>query len=85
MDRLKADGRNIVVCGDVNTAHKEIDLARPRANRSTSGFLAEERAWVDEFLSHGYVDIFRVFNAEAEQYTFWDTMTRARERNVGGG
>ena len=83
VDRLKGEGRNIVVCGDVNTAHKEIDLARPKANRTTSGFLPEERAWMDEFLSHGYVDIFRVFNAEAGQYTYWDQMSGARERNVG--
>ncbi len=83
VDRLRTEGRHIVVCGDVNTAHKEIDLARPKANRNISGFLPEERAWIDKFLSHGYIDIFRTFNEEPGQYTFWDTMTRARDRNIG--
>ena len=80
---MKQEGRSIVVCGDLNTAHKEIDLARPKANGTTSGFLPQERAWVDKFLSHGYVDIFREFNKNPEQYTYWDQMTKARERNVG--
>ena len=83
VDKLRKDGRNIVICGDVNTAHKAIDLARPKANEGISGFLPEERAWIDEFLSHGYVDIFRVFNQQPEQYTYWDMISRARERNVG--
>jgi len=82
-DELKDQGRNIVVCGDVNTAHKEIDLAHPKENSKISGFLPEERAWIDEFLSHGYVDTFREFNKEPEQYTWWSYRTRARERNVG--
>ena len=56
VDEMKRYGRKIVVCGDVNTAHKVIDLARPKANEKTSGFLPQERAWMDKFLSHGYVD-----------------------------
>ena len=83
VDRMKREGRNVVVCGDVNTAHKEIDLARPKANENISGFLPQERAWIDRLLSHGYVDIFRSFNGEPEQYTWWDQVSRARERNVG--
>jgi exodeoxyribonuclease-3 len=83
VNRMKREGRSIVVCGDLNTAHKEIDLARPKANETTSGFLPQERAWVDKFLSNGYVDIFREFNKSPEQYTYWDQMTKARERNVG--
>ena len=83
VDKIVKEGRNVVICGDVNTAHKEIDLARPKANENTSGFLQEERAWVDQLLSHGYVDTFRVFNQEPEQYTYWDQMSRARDRNVG--
>ena len=83
INRMKLEGRHIVVCGDVNTAHKEIDLARPKANETTSGFLPQERAWIDELLSHGYVDIFRRFNDQPDQYTYWDMMSRARERNVG--
>jgi exodeoxyribonuclease-3 len=82
-DNLKLEGQNIVVCGDFNTAHKEIDLARPKENEKTSGFLPVERAWIDTFIDHGYVDTFRHFNKEPDQYTWWDMKTRARERNVG--
>jgi exodeoxyribonuclease-3 len=83
IDTLKDTGRNIVVCGDVNTAHKEIDLARPKANEKISGFLPIERAWIDKLLEHGYVDTFREFNPNPEQYTWWSYRTKARERNVG--
>ena len=82
-DNLKTDGKNIVVCGDFNTAHKEIDLARPKENEKISGFLPIERAWIDTFIDHGYVDTFRHFKEEPDQYTWWDLKTRARERNVG--
>jgi exodeoxyribonuclease-3 len=83
VDKLKAKGENIIICGDVNTAHKEIDLARPKENENVSGFLPEERAWLDEFVARGFVDAFRMFNREPGQYTWWDQKTRARERNVG--
>jgi len=83
IDDLKSKGRHIVVCGDVNTAHKEIDLARPKENSKISGFLPEERSWIDKFLDHGYVDIFRVYNQEPDNYSYWDQITRARDRNVG--
>ena len=82
-DNLKVKGKNIVVCGDFNTAHKEIDLARPKENEKISGFLPIERAWIDTFIDHGYVDTFRHFNKEPDQYTWWDIKTRARDRNVG--
>jgi len=82
-DNLKATGKNIVACGDFNTAHKEIDLSRPKENEKVSGFLPIERAWIDTFIDHGYVDTFRYFNKEPEQYTWWDLKTRARDRNVG--
>jgi len=82
-DNLKAEGKNIVVCGDFNTAHKEIDLARPKENEKISGFLPIERAWIDTFIDHGYVDTFRYFNKEPGQYSWWDMKTKARERNVG--
>jgi exodeoxyribonuclease-3 len=75
--------RNIVICGDVNTAHKEIDLARPKENSAVTGFLPEERAWIDKLISRGFVDTFRHFNKESGQYSWWDYKTRARERNVG--
>ena len=83
VDRLIDEGKKLIVCGDVNTAHKEIDLARPKENEKVSGFLPEERAWIDEFIEHGFVDTFRLFNQEAGQYSWWDYKSRARERNVG--
>ena len=82
-DNLKAEGKNIVICGDFNTAHKEIDLARPKENSNISGFLPVERAWIDTFIDHGYVDTFRHFNKKPDQYSWWDMKSRARERNVG--
>lgn len=82
-DRLRKKTKNLIVCGDVNTAHREIDLARPGENEKVSGFLPEERAWIDEFVSHGFVDTFRTFNDRGGHYTWWDLKTRARERNVG--
>lgn len=82
-NKLKKKGKNIIICGDVNTAHKEIDLARPKANEKVSGFLPEEREWMDKFFSNGYLDTFRMFNQEPENYTWWDMVSRARDRNVG--
>ena len=81
--RLRSEGRKIVVAGDYNTAHKPIDLARPKENEHISGFLPEERAWIDRWIEAGFVDIFRRFNTKPEQYTWWDLRTRARERNIG--
>jgi exodeoxyribonuclease-3 len=81
--KLFKEGKKIVICGDVNTAHKEIDLARPKENSVISGFLPQEREWIDKFLAAGFIDTFRMFNQEPDQYTWWDMVTRARERNVG--
>jgi exodeoxyribonuclease-3 len=82
-DGLRKEGRKIVVCGDVNTAHDERDLARPKENSKVSGFLPEERAWMDRLEAHGYVDTFRMFRQDGGHYTFWDMKTGARARNVG--
>jgi len=82
-EEYRKRGRNVVACGDVNTAHMEIDLARPKENSNVSGFLPIEREWITMFLSLGYIDTFREFHPEGEQYTWWDYFTRARERNVG--
>ena len=82
-EATRSQGKHIIVCGDLNTAHKEIDLARPKANEKTSGFLAEERAWMDRLIDLGYVDTLRQFNQQPEQYSYWDQMSKARERNVG--
>ena len=82
-DDLKAKGKKLVMCGDFNTAHREIDLARPKENSKVSGFLPMEREWIDKFIAHGYIDTFRQFNQEPNQYTWWDMKSGARERNVG--
>ncbi|MCL2687957.1 MAG: exodeoxyribonuclease III [Methanobrevibacter sp.] len=82
-NELKEKGNNLVICGDLNTAHKEIDIARPKENEKVSGFMPIEREWVDKFLANGYVDTFRMFNDKSEQYTWWSYRTRARDRNVG--
>jgi len=84
IERLREGGKSIIVCGDVNTAHREIDLARPKENEDTSGFLPVERAWIDKLLAKGYIDTFRyVHSDEADRYSWWSMRTRARERNVG--
>ena len=76
-------GHEIIFCGDVNTAHKEIDLSRAKANEKNSGFLPREREWIDKVINSGFIDTFRIFNSKAENYTWWDLKTRARDRNIG--
>ncbi|HZE36454.1 MAG TPA: exodeoxyribonuclease III [Candidatus Eisenbacteria bacterium] len=82
-ERLRKGGKGIVVCGDVNTAHTEIDIARPKENENSPGFMPIEREWVSKFVAHGYHDTFRIFVAEPGHYTWWDMKTSARARNVG--
>lgn len=82
-DGLRATGKEIIIAGDFNTAHNEIDLANPEANRDNTGFLPEERAWIDKYLSHGFVDVFRELYPERVSYTYWSYRTNARIRNVG--
>ncbi len=81
--KLKKAGKGVIFCGDVNTAHQEIDLARPKENSKVSGFLAEERAWIDQVVAAGFVDTLRLFHPEPNLYSWWDQFTHARERNVG--
>ena len=83
LDEQVESGVNVVVTGDWNTAHKEIDLAHPKANSKTSGFLPEERALIDRYMEHGYVDTFRLFHPEPERYSWWTYRMGARARNVG--
>lgn len=84
IEKLKKEGKKVIFCGDVNTAHTEIDLARPKENVDNTGFLPEERAWIDKVISKGWVDTWRFMNPDKkEKYTFWDMKSRARERNVG--
>jgi len=82
-ERLRKAGKGIVVCGDVNTAHTEIDIARPKENENSPGFMPIEREWVSKLVAHGYHDTFRIFVAEPGHYTWWDMKTSARARNVG--
>ena len=82
-DMLHEKGENIILCGDFNTAHQEIDLKNPKQNQKTSGFLPEEREWVQKYLDHGFVDVFRILYPEEVQYTWWSYRSNARQRNVG--
>lgn len=79
----KKDKKKIIVTGDFNVAHEAIDLARPKENETHVGFLPEERAWLDELLRAGYVDVWRAKNPNKVEYTYWDMKSRARDRNVG--
>ena len=83
VERIKTKNGRLIICGDFNTAHKEIDLANPKSHENTSGFLPIERAWMDKLATYHYIDTFRHFNKEPNQYTWWDLRTGARERNVG--
>ena len=82
-DALKESGKKVIITGDFNVAHNEIDLANPESNRKTSGFLPIERDWFTKLLSHGYVDAWRQRNPEEVKYTWWDQRFRARDRNAG--
>jgi len=84
IESYRKKGKSIIVCGDVNTAHHEIDLARPKQNAKVSGFMPIERKWLDQLESKDYVDTFRIHHPdEPEQYSWWDMKSRARDRNVG--
>ena len=82
-DDLHDNGKEIILFGDMNTAHKPIDLKNPKQNQKTSGFLPEERAWIDKYLEHDFVDIYREVHGERVQYSWWTYRMNARERNVG--
>lgn len=84
LEKIRASSKNFIICGDWNIAHKQIDLKNWRANQKHSGFLPEERAWLDKVFNNiGLVDAFRVVNQEPDQYTYWSTRGRAYEKNVG--
>lgn len=83
LDQLHASGKQVIVCGDFNTAHNEIDLKNPKQNEKTSGFMPEERAWIDLYLEHDLVDVYRQIYPERVQYTWWTYISNARARNVG--
>lgn len=81
--QMVGSGEEVIITGDFNTAHTEIDLARPKENQETSGFLPEERAWIDRYLEAGMVDVFRYLYPEKVQYTWWTYFFNSRSRNVG--
>lgn len=84
IEKLKKQGLQVIFCGDINTAHAEVDLARPKENRENTGFLPIERAWIDKLVENKWVDVWRYKMPKAiDKYTYWDMKTRARERNVG--
>jgi exodeoxyribonuclease-3 len=83
LQTIRKERDRLVFVGDVNTAHNEIDLARPKENSKVSGFLPEERAWIDKIVSLGYVDTFRHAHPEEVKYSWWDLKSGARKRNVG--
>ena len=82
-DQLRSEGRSVIIAGDYNTAHQEIDLARPKDNENYSGFLPIEREWMDLIIDRGYVDTFRALNPEPNHYSWWTYRAGARQRNVG--
>jgi exodeoxyribonuclease-3 len=83
LDRLRRSGFRVLVMGDFNTAHREVDLARPKQNEKTSGFRPEERAELDRWLRSGFVDTFRAFEPGPGHYTWWSQRFGVRERNIG--
>jgi len=82
-DEYKKQGRSLIITGDYNTAHNEIDLKNPKANENTSGFLRIERDWLDRIIANGYVDTFRHFNPDSVKYSWWTYRFKARDRNIG--
>ena len=82
-DGLHQAGKQIIITGDFNTAHQEIDLANPKSNENNTGFLPEERAWIDKYLEHNFVDAFRKLYPEQEDYTWWTYRYNARKKDIG--
>lgn len=83
VNKLVKEGKNVVLCGDMNIAHQPIDIARPKQNEDSPGYYIEEREAMTRFLKHGYVDTFRAFCDEPEHYSWWSYRAKSRERNVG--
>lgn len=82
-DRLHAEGLKVIICGDLNTCHQPIDLRNPKENENNTGFLPQERAWIDRFLAHGFKDAFRALYPDRVEYTWWTYRFNARERDIG--
>ncbi|MBP2031449.1 exodeoxyribonuclease-3 [Clostridium algifaecis] len=82
-NKLVCSGKKILICGDYNIAHNEIDIKNPKSNSKKSGFLPIERHWIDNFISNGYTDTFRFKNPDKVEYSWWSYRFKARERNAG--
>jgi exodeoxyribonuclease-3 len=82
-ETLRSKGQNLVICGDFNIAHNEVDLANPKTNQDNAGFLPEERAWMTEYIAAGYVDTFRKFTQGSGHYTWWSYRPGVRQKNIG--
>lgn len=83
LQELRKTHPKIVLCGDVNICHTEIDIHNPKSNKNTSGFLPEERAWVSSFIDLGFIDCFRVFNKDPHNYSWWSYRAGSRGKNLG--
>jgi len=83
IDKLKITRKELIICGDYNICHKEIDIHNPKTNANSSGFLPEEREWIDSFMKSGFTDSFRHFNSDPHQYTWWSFRSNARAKNLG--
>jgi len=82
-ENLRKERPNLILSGDYNIAHTEIDINYPKKHQKMSGFLPEERAWVDKFLDHGYVDTFRLFHTDPNVYSWWSYRQMARSKDLG--
>lgn len=83
IDKLKKERPKLIICGDYNICHQAIDIHNPKSNANSSGFLPEEREWIDQFMKSGFIDSFRHFNKEPHNYTWWSYRANARAKNLG--
>ncbi|MCT4613304.1 MAG: exodeoxyribonuclease III [Marinifilaceae bacterium] len=83
INEIKQDRTKLIICGDFNICHKAIDINKPENKKNVSGFLPEEREWVDNFIESGFIDSFREFDKSAEKYSWWSYRAKSRERNAG--
>lgn len=83
IDTLKKDRQKLIICGDYNICHQAIDIHNPKSNANSSGFLPEERDWIDQFMRSGFIDSFRHYNKEPHNYSWWTFRANSRSKNLG--